>query len=207
MNFFYVSYIFLWILACAMAIGLFALGRQIGILFERVAPAGALMINKNLSVGNRAPEVTVDSISAPGNLKIGRPETGRLQLLLFISPDCPVCLNVLPAMKSVLRETRGVLDGVFISDGEECDHNKYVSDKGLETYSYVISEIVGRLYGVAKLPYGVLIDSEGKIASFGILNSREHLESLMNAAELNVGSIQQYMSGRRSDRMFGKSLY
>ena len=48
----------------------------------------------------------------------------------------------------------------------------------LEKFTYISSEILGRSYGVSKLPYAVLIDEQGKIASMGIINSREHLESL-----------------------------
>ena len=51
-----------------------------------------------------------------------------------------------------------------------------------------------KTYGVSKLPYAVLIDEQGKIASMGIVNSREHLESLFEAKEHKVASIQEYMN-------------
>ena len=40
----------------------------------------------------------------------------------------------------------------------------------------------------------VLIDESGQIASMGIINSREHLESLFEAKERKVASIQDYMN-------------
>jgi hypothetical protein len=51
---------------------------------------------------------------------------------------------------------------------------------------------------VSKLPYGVLIDEQGRIASLGIVNSREHLDSLFEAKERKVASIQEFVgrSGR-----------
>ena len=64
---------------------------------------------------------------------------------------------------------------------------------------YVLSEILGKRYGVGKLPYGVLIDEDGKIASFGLVNSREHLESLFEAKERKVASIQQFLEERSGD--------
>ena len=73
----------------------------------------------------------------------------------------------------------------------------------LESQQYVISEVLGRTYGVGKLPYAVLIDEQGKIASMGIVNSREHLESLFEAKEHQVASIQEYMSKQQNDN----SLY
>ncbi|MCB1542787.1 MAG: hypothetical protein KDJ30_00255, partial [Rhodoblastus sp.] len=60
------------------------------------------------------------------------------------------------------------------------------------------TELLGKTYGVAKLPYAVLIDEQGVIASMGIINSREHLDSLFEAKERKVASIQDYMS-RRSE--------
>ena len=69
-------------------------------------------------------------------------------------------------------------------------------DKGLGKFPYVVSEHLGRSYGVAKLPYAVLIDEAGKLSSTGLVNTREHLESLFVAKETGVSSIQQYLSQR-----------
>ena len=54
-----VSNIVLWIGFIAMVVVNLALARQIGVLYERVAPAGALMMNQTLSVGSPAPEMAV----------------------------------------------------------------------------------------------------------------------------------------------------
>ena len=64
---------------------------------------------------------------------------------------------------------------------------------GLEGFPYLLSEVLGRSYGVSKLPYGVLIDEQGRIASLGIVNSREHLDSLFEAKERKVASIQEFV--------------
>jgi methylamine dehydrogenase accessory protein MauD len=85
---------------------------------------------------------------------------------------------------------------LLASDGPEQDHAGYIERKGLQGFPYVVSEILGKSYGVSKLPYAVLIDEQGKIASMGIINSREHLDSLFEAKERKVASIQDYM-GRR----------
>jgi methylamine dehydrogenase accessory protein MauD len=74
----------------------------------------------------------------------------------------------------------------------ELDHQGYIKQQGLESYSYVVSELLGKTYGVAKLPYAVVIDEKGVIASMGIINSREHMDSLFEAKEKNLASIQEY---------------
>ena len=80
--------------------------------------------------------------------------------------------------------------------GERQDHRGYVARKGLAEFPYLVSELLGKTYGVSKLPYAVLIDEAGRIASMGIINSREHLDSLFEAKERKIASIQDYM-GRR----------
>ena len=55
----------------------------------------------------------------------------------------------------------------------------------------------GRAFGVAKLPYAVLLDENGKVASLGLINSREHLESLFEAKERGVASIQDFLARRK----------
>ena len=65
-----------------------------------------------------------------------------------------------------------------------------------EEGSEMVEAVIGKRYGVSKLPYAVLIDEQGKIASLGIINSREHLDSLFEAKERKVASIQDYMGKR-----------
>ena len=91
------------------------------------------------------------------------------------------------------------VDVVLVSDGEEQDHKGYVGRKSIEL-PYVVSELVGKSYGVSKLPYAVLIDENQSVASMGIVNSREHLDSLFEAKERNVASIQEYMNKRDEER-------
>ena len=79
-------------------------------------------------------------------------------------------------------------------------HAEFVRDKNLGKFPYVVSEQLGRSYGVAKLPYAVLIDEAGKLASTGLVNTREHLESLFVAKETGVSNIQQFLSQRGQRR-------
>jgi methylamine dehydrogenase accessory protein MauD len=49
-------------------------------------------------------------------------------------------------------------------------------------------------FAVSKLPTAILIDDEGIVRAKGIVNTREHLESLFLAHELGAGSIQQFIA-------------
>ncbi len=188
-----ISNILLWVVIVIMGVMLFALVRQIGVLYERVAPAGALMINQTLKVGGEAPSLDLQDING-GLLTIGGvPENGKSKLLFFVSPTCPVCKTLLPVVKSADKSEKDWLEVILASDGENNDHRGYIKAHQLEKFTYISSEILGRSYGVSKLPYAVLIDEQGKIASMGIINSREHLESLFESKERGVASIQDYI--------------
>lgn len=188
-----ISNILLWIVVLVMSAVIFALVRQIGVLYERVAPAGALMMNKSLQVGMQAPAVNATTLGGETITVGGKPANGRSQLVYFLSHDCPVCRSLLPALKSAASAESEWLDIVLASDGEHADHARFVEAQGLAEFNYVLSELLGVNYGVSKLPYGVLINEDGSIASLGIINSREHLDSLFEAKEREIGSIQDYM--------------
>jgi methylamine dehydrogenase accessory protein MauD len=57
------SNVLLWITVIALVLAVLGLGRQIGVLLERVAPAGALMTGKGLSPGEMAPELNLIGLS------------------------------------------------------------------------------------------------------------------------------------------------
>lgn len=195
MSFLIASQIVLWIGLLVLGVVCMALARQIGVLHQRIAPAGALSLKQPLKLGDLTPEMTLPGLDG-SMVKIGGVRGGRSQLLLFLSPTCAVCETLLPALRSAQGAERKWLDIVLASDGELDKHDAFVRDRGLSKFPYVVSEHLGRSYGVAKLPYAVLIDESGKLSSTGLVNTREHLESLFVAKETGVSSIQQFLSQR-----------
>jgi len=193
MSFLVASQIMLWIGLLVLGAVCMALARQIGVLHQRIAPAGALSLRQPLKLGDLTPELVLPGLDG-SQVKIGGVRGGRSQLLLFLSPGCAICETLLPAVRSAQGAERRWLDIILASDGELDPHEAFVRDMGLTKFPYVVSEQLGRSYGVAKLPYAVLIDEAGKLASTGLVNTREHLESLFIAKETGVGSIQQFLS-------------
>ena len=193
-----ISNIVLWCLVMVMGVVIYALTRQVGVLFERVAPAGALAMNQNISVGDDAPQLELQTIDSKMITIGGQTTDGKSQLLFFASPDCPVCKTLMPALKSAAMQESDWVNLVIASDGKNQDHQAYVKQAGIERYPYVVSELLGKTYGVAKLPYALVIDEAGKIASMGIVNSREHLDSLFEAKERKVASIQTYLNRKKT---------
>ena len=198
MSFLIASQIALWIGLLVLGVVCIALARQIGVLHQRIAPAGALSLRQPLKVGDPTPEMTLTALDGSA-VQIGGARGGRGQLLLFLAPDCKICEALLPAVRSAQGAERQWLDIVLASDGESGRHAEFVREKHLGKFPYVVSEHLGRSYGVAKLPYAVLIDESGKLSSTGLVNTREHLESLFVAKETGVSNIQQFL-GQRGPR-------
>ncbi|ANQ85420.1 methylamine dehydrogenase accessory protein MauD [Azoarcus olearius] len=188
-----ISNVLLWVAVLAALVGLFALARQIGVLYERVAPMGALMLDTGPQVGEAAPVFDLPHlVNARERVSLGLPGD-KSTLLFFLSPTCPVCKKLLPILRSANQSERSWLRVVLTSDGEQPEHLAFYDKAGLQDFPYVLSRELGIAYRVAKLPYAVLISEHGRIAAKGLVNSREQLESLFTAKELGVASVQDYL--------------
>jgi methylamine dehydrogenase accessory protein MauD len=185
----------LWVLVLVLSAVVLALVRQVGVLHERIAPAGALMLNRGPTVGEPAPVLEVADLDGHA-LRLGSArEDGRSTLLLFVSPGCPVCKSLLPAVKSSRRDERAWMDVVLASDGDAREQREFVRAQGLDGVPYVVSAALGLAYQVGRLPFAALLDEHGILRARGLVNSREHLESLFEAKRLGVASLQEYFSG------------
>ena len=189
-----ISNALLWILMLGVIVALWALARQVGILYERVAPMGALVTDSGPKLGEAAPRFELPALSG-ARIAIGG-ERPKSQLLFFLSPTCPVCKKLLPVLKSASNAERDWLEVVLASDGEATQHLGFYGEFKLTEFPYVLSADLGMTYRVSRLPYAVLIDERGIIRAKGMINTREHLESLFNAKELGVGTVQDYLRER-----------
>lgn len=191
-----VSQILSWIVILGLGLALLALARQVGVLHVRLAPAGALLTGKGPVVGEPAP--VLDAVTLDGAaISIGKPlAKGGTQLLLFVSPYCPLCKDLIPIAKNFARTEK--LDIVFVGDDEASEQRAMIARLEMGGLPFVNSSIVGRTFHVDRLPHAVLIGDDGNILSKGLVNSREHLESLVTAHELGVVSVQDYLKNSKA---------
>ncbi len=191
-----VAFGLLWVLVIALAIAVFALARQVGILFERIAPMGALITDSGPNVGEKVARFDLTALDGRA-VTIG--EAGaRSQLVFFLSPTCPVCKKLLPILSSVATAENAWLDIVLASDGEVAEHQAFVRQRRLEKFPYLLSRELGLAFRVSRLPYAALIDGAGVVRAKGLINNREQLESLFNARDLGVASVQSYLDVART---------
>lgn len=191
-----ISNIVLWLVVIGLALVLLALTRQLGVLHERIGPAGALMINRGPAIGEPVAVLDVQDLQGR-ELHIGAARAdGRSTLILFVSPTCPVCKALLPVVTSSRDQERDWLDVVLASDGDAAEHRQFVRQQQLQDCTYVLSSALGLAYQVNRLPFAALIDPAGVLRARGLVNSREHLESLFEAQRLGVASLQEYFASK-----------
>lgn len=189
-----VSNITLWLLVAGLALTVMALARQIGVLHERIAPAGALMVSGGPKVGEAGPVLDLTDINGR-DVSIGAVRTdAKSTLVFFLSPNCPVCKTLLPVLKSSQKSERDWLEIMLASDGDAGEQQAFIDEFKLGGFTYILSSHLGLSYQVGKLPFAVLLDHDGIIRAKGLVNSREHLESLFEAKERGVASVQEYLS-------------
>ena len=188
-----ISNVILWVIVLALVVLVLALSRQIGVLYERVAPMGALTMDKGPQVGDAAPVMELQDLRGRA-LTVGVAGP-RSQLIFFMSPTCPVCKKLLPILKSIQGAEGQWVDIVLASDGEMPEHLAFYQKAQLDAFPYVLSTQLGMGFQISKLPYAVLIDENGIVRGKGLVNSREQLESLFTAKDLGVASAQEYLAG------------
>ncbi len=199
-----ISNLLLWVLVLGLGGVVILLSRQIGVLHERITPVGALMVGRGLQPGDASPVFTLDNLNdadVPVTLG-GMREDGASTIAFFVSPTCPVCASLLPVLRSLVNQTDN-LRLVLASDGDENEHRAFIARKGLGDLPYVLSPDLGMSYGVSKLPYAVLVDAAGTVRAHGLVNSREHLESLLETEREGVASIQDYMKRENLAKLDG----
>lgn len=194
-NLLIVSNVLLWVAFLGVTVVMLGLMRQVGLLHERSSPMGAMITDHGPDIGDKAPELDLTDFGGRA-VKIGGPAAnGRQTLLMFTAPTCPVCDKLFPIIKSIARAEK--ISVVMISDGAPEEHRRFLDSHDLGEIRYVVSAEAGMAFQVGKIPYGVLLDPQGVIRAKGLTNTREHLESLLEADKTGFASLQQYIASRK----------
>jgi len=185
------SYIALWLLVLVLSATVVALARQIALLHGRILPAGAKINQAGPAIGKAVPtfhgeDIDHNPVHVPSLKK-------KDTLLVFLSEGCSVCELLAPAVSSIARHERARMDVVLASfNGDAASNRVYARKIGLGKLRFVVSRELAYGLGVFNAPYALLIDKEGILLTKGMVNSREHLESLLNAADLGISSREEY---------------
>jgi methylamine dehydrogenase accessory protein MauD len=175
-----VSVVVLWCVVIALAVLVVALAREVGALHLRLGPRGALEIDtEGPQLGAHGPEVRgVDLGGATAVL--GGP--GSMRIVLFASPTCTLCGDVLYAMPSLSRTD---VESVIVGDVPP-DRMRDWRALGIRV---IASPEAFVAYGVPGTPYAVVLDELGRVLAKGTPNDPEQLEGLLLTARKRSGEV------------------
>jgi len=168
------------VILIGLAVVVLSLARQVGILHERLSPAGMTRAREGIQVGQVLPEMPLTAISGTSVAFAGRGTA-----LLFVSAECPICKSVLPAFESAL-ETSGyegfwVADGLPGPSGEPPDYGRYATDHHVDEAHLLVSQELGLALDVRQIPALVLLDGDRRLIARETLSGPRQLAGLMAA--------------------------
>ena len=167
------SYVALWILVVVLAVVVVALARQIGTLYLRLGPRGALEMDaEGPALGSRAPDARLTALDG-STVRIGG--SAQAQLLLFVSPGCHICEQVLPGTGALKR--LGV-SPVIVTD-QDAEETALVYGRKRSDAPIVPGIGIVQAFEVPGTPYVVVIDDDGVVKAKGTVNNLEQLEGLV----------------------------
>lgn len=172
-----VSYVVLWALVVALSLLVVSLARQVGTLHLRLGPQGALEVDdEGPPLGQMPPPAEVRDLAGRA-VVVGGP--GEAQLLLFVSPTCPICREVLPSVPAVART--GALAPYVLVDEDDPDLLQRYRGGRLGAPVIPAPELA-RSYGIPGSPYVVVLDEAGIVRAKGTVNNLEQMEGLVDTA-------------------------
>ena len=175
------SYVVLWSLVIVLCVVVVALARQIGTLHLRLGPRGALEMDDEGPPLGEAPEPFDLTDIDGGSVTIGGP--GNPQLLLFVSPGCMLCEQVLPSVSAIAAAGR--LTPYVLTDVDATESALTFGPKRLEA-PVVPGQPIASAYDVPGTPYVVVLDEQGVVKAKGTVNNLEQMEGLVDTAMRRV---------------------
>lgn len=177
------SYIVLWLLVVSLAVVVVALARQIGTLHLRLGPRGALeMDDEGPALGDTPEPFELNTIDGR-RVNVGGP--GEAQLLMFVSPGCMVCEQVLPSIHVVARS--GSMTPYVLTDVDDFETERAFAPKKLPA-AVASAPAVAASYSVPGTPYIIVLDRGGVVRAKGTVNNLEQMEGLVDTARRRLSN-------------------
>jgi methylamine dehydrogenase accessory protein MauD len=171
------SYVALWILVGLLCVVVVALARQIGTLHLRLGPRGALeMDDEGPALGEGRPPIEAKDLDG-NRITVGG--DGAAQFLLFVSPGCMVCEQVMPCVGAVAEATGK--RPLVLAELDEAETRLAFQHKRAAV-PIVASLDSFKTYEVPGTPYVVVLDVHGVVQAKGTVNNLEQMEGLIDTA-------------------------
>lgn len=159
-----------WALAVAEGVAIFALARAIGVLqIHMGGEPRALRTSEGLTIGAEAPSLSPQSDDVPA----------RPRVAIFIAAGCSTCRFLLKEVRRIRRLLGEEWELTIVVQGTRHQLNLVSRDLSDSSLRLDPQGVVTGRYQVESTPFVYLI-REGRISEKGLVNSIEHLESLLD---------------------------
>jgi methylamine dehydrogenase accessory protein MauD len=185
------SYVALWAVVLLLSLAILVMTRQIALLHSRILPAGAKAGKAGPKVGEKiepfqGEDIYSNKVAVPASQE-------KATLLLFISDGCAVCGQIAPAVNALARQEKDVVDVVLASfNGDAPSNRAYAQKIGLAHFPFFVSKDFAYSNAVFTAPYALMIDREGTVRSKGVVNTKEHLDSLLNVLDVGFANREEF---------------
>jgi len=170
-----ISTVVLWIFLLALAFLVFVLYRQVGLIYLGRSQG---VSRDGIAEGSQAPDFTAPDLNGvPHRLADYR---GQRLLLIFGSPNCRPCQQLIPDLNEFSAAHQGDVRSFFLSGASREENARFASlyDIRVPILTIPVDESLQSRYLTRVTPFGFSIDEEGKVLGKGLVNSRIHLEVL-----------------------------
>ncbi len=172
-----VSYVALWILVILLTVIVLGLVRQLGLIHLRLGPEHSVLTpTEGLEIGSTAPDFHAVDVISKENFTLASLKD-RPSLLIFVSPACRPCLELMPHIASFWRSKHKKLNVLLFSQSND------VSNFNLSNVSIPVlpdpDRVIAKAYQVRATPFAYRLDNSGIVKQRGIVNNSEDLEAFL----------------------------
>lgn len=178
---FLIAFIVLWVLVLTQGALILLVYRHFGLLSMETA---AGVERDGLGLGEIAPPIT--GVTRDGEELTWGPSAGHSALVLFASPDCAPCAEVVPHIGALANSAAGLEVMTVVAGPSE--QARAMADRfgpGLPC----LAEDTGGVfdaYRVRVSPFAFVIGADGRVASKGLCSDTGRLSRLLDRGDLAV---------------------
>lgn len=174
-----ISYAVLWVLVLTLALLALSHSRLLGLLHQRLGPGIARAAADGPALGTAIAEIQATTLF--GQPWSRRFPVGGESMLVFVSPQCLACNELIPHVKDFIARFGARAEVLLLSVMEDAAMNRAYADYArLDGIPYLIAGRFASAMQIAGTPYALKLDSNGTVLAKGIVNNFEHLVSLWN---------------------------
>jgi methylamine dehydrogenase accessory protein MauD len=167
-----------WAALAVLALLLVGLMREVGLMQLKIGPPGAMGDAQGAPIGLAVERQLVATFD---DTPVTLPQPDTPNLVVFLSPSCGVCHQLIDPVQIVARHERDLAVTV-VCGGDERECTDFLGDMGRRVL--VVPDYGSRIkesLGITSSSFAQAFDRDGVAGPSGVVNNLAHLESLLKS--------------------------